>query len=49
MKIQIRDYLRVNELIRGHSTTTALMKVTHDIKTAMDKKLTTVLLLLLDF
>lgn len=30
----------------GHSTATALMRVTSDIKTAMDKKLTTILILL---
>lgn len=54
LKVQIRDFLRENKLIRelqsgfrsGHSTATALMKVTCDIKNAMDKKMTTVLLLL---
>lgn len=54
LKWQMQEFLHINDLScdnqsgfrKGHSTTTALLKVTSDIKIAMDKRLTTVLLLL---
>lgn len=54
IKNQITDFLDDNELLnryqsgfrKKHNTGTALLKVTHDIRAAMDKKLLTVLLLL---